>query len=247
MRRFARAFCFCIWLTTGPTLALAQITFTQTIVPSGDSGSNGIVAGDFNNDGILDLVTVNGHSLSFYKGLGAGRYANPINQVLNSNVGQVLAADFSRHGALDLAILPLHTGTMFFFGGVDILIGNNDGTFTQGQTLDAGGGAMSAAMADFNGDHLPDLALSACAAPATPPCNSQIFLGQGGGSFTLATTLPDGGGTIVAGDFNADGHQDFAVVSGNKVALYLGQGNGAFASPIFASLNDVVSLAVGDF
>jgi len=247
MLRFARAFCFSTCLIACSTFALAQITFTQNIVPSGDNGSNGIVAGDFNNDGILDLVTVNGQSLSFYKGLGGGRYATPINQPLTTNVGQVVAADFSRHGTPDLAILPLHTGTTAFFGGVDIFTGNNNGTFTKTETLDVGGAAMSIALADFSGDHLPDLAVSACSAPLTPPCNSQIFLGLGGGSFSLAATLPDGGGPIVAGDFNADGHQDFAVVSGSKIALYLGRGNGAFASPVFANLSDVVSLAVGDF
>jgi hypothetical protein len=248
MLRFARMFCFSICLTVVPTLALAQINFTQTIVPSGDSSVDGIVAGDFNNDGILDLVTVNEHSFSFYKGLGKGRYAAPVNQGINDgNVGQVVAADFSRHGKLDLAVLPLHIGTMLFFGGVDIYIGNGDGTFTKGESLDVGQGAMSIAMADFNGDHLPDLAVSACSQPGTPPCNTQIFLGDGGGSFTRGATLPDGGGPIVAGDFNADGHQDFAVVSGDKVALYLGQKTGGFASPIFANLSGVVSLAVGDF
>jgi FG-GAP-like repeat len=247
MSRFVRVLSLSSFLVVSTILASAQINFTQTIIPSGDSSSNGIVAGDFNNDGILDLVTVNGRSLSFYKGLGGGQYANPISQPLQFNVGQVVAADFSRHGTPDLAILPLHTGTVFFFGGVDIMIGNNNGTFKPGERIDVGGAAMSIALADFNGDHLPDLAVSACSAPVTPPCNTQIFLGRGDGTFKLATTLPDGGGAIVAGDFNADGHQDFAVVAGNEIALYLGKGNGTFESPILASLIDVVSMAVGDF
>src|SRR6476661_8313811 len=60
----------------------AQVTFKQVAINSGDTTSNGITSGDFNNDGVLDLVTVNGQSLSFYKGLGNGRLAAPMNQPL---------------------------------------------------------------------------------------------------------------------------------------------------------------------
>jgi len=35
---------------------------------------------DFNNDGVLDLITINYTTLSFYKGLGGGKYAPAVNQ-----------------------------------------------------------------------------------------------------------------------------------------------------------------------
>lgn len=254
MHRFVHTLCLLILVMADCILVSAQVDFKQIILLSGDTGSNGIAAGDFNHDGILDLVTINNNSLSFYKGLGGGKYANvintppnPLGQPFDSNIGQVVAADFSGQGKLDLAILPVHKGTMFFFGGVDIWRGNNDGTFKLAETLDAGGGVMSIALADFNGDHRPDLAVSECSAPIIPPCNTQVFLNQGDGTFKLSTTLADGGGMVVAGDFNADGKQDIAVVAGNEIALYLGKGDGAFEEPILATLMDVASMAVGDF
>ena len=74
-----------------------------------------------------------------------------------------------------------------------------------------------------------------------------MFLGQGEGTFQLSSTLSSSGGQIVAGDFNADGLQDLAVVAGNGIVLYLGKGQGTFGSPLPAHLPDVASIAVGDF
>ncbi len=219
------------------TLASAQITFSTSALPSGDSATHSVVSADFNNDGILDLVSINDHTLSFYKGLGGGKYAAPIHQTIASSLGQMAAADFSRHGTPDLAIAGPH--------GITVLIGNNNGTFKQGTNILLGGPANSLALADFNGDHLPDIAVSFC--PTGSPCRTRVYLGLGNGQFALSTTLGDGGGPLVAGDLNADGHQDLAVVSGGVVALYKGFGTGHFAAPVLASLTNISSLAIGDF
>jgi hypothetical protein len=237
MLRFIRLiFLFCL-ATASSVLLSAQVTFTQTMIQTNGSFPSGTVAADFNNDGILDLVTVNGNNtLSFYKGLGGGQYAAPISQPLPNGGTQVVAGDFSRHGTPDLAIVS---------GNITILIGNNDGTFKTGSTINVNGTAQSITLADFNGDHLPDIAASIC--PASGPCVSKVYLGQGNGTFAWTTTMPDGGGQIVSGDFNADGHQDVAVIAGNEVALYLGKGTGQFNTPLLASVNGVSSIAVGDF
>src|SRR5262249_8425184 len=87
--------------------------------------------------------------------------------------------------------------------------------------------------------------VSAC--PATGACFTKVFLGQGNGTFKLSATLHQGGGQVVAGDFDADGFQDVAVISGDNVALYRGGGTGGFHSPILANVPTVGSIAVGDF
>lgn len=225
-----------------PTLAIpafAEVTFTQTAINSGDTTSGAIVAGDFNNDGILDLVTINTSSLSFYKGLGGGQYGTPVNQPLAQNLGQAFAADFNGDGKLDLAISGLPYGTS---GVVTILLGNGDGTFTQGTNLSVSGNAASIALADFNGDHKPDIAVSDGNSYMT-----WIFLGNGDGTFTLSDTEYYGGNTVVAGDFNADGKQDVVFASQDDVGLFLGNGAGGFSNLILAPLSNVESLAVGDF
>ena len=43
----------------GVILASAQVTLRQVTVQSGDTSSASVVPVDFNNDGILDLITVN--------------------------------------------------------------------------------------------------------------------------------------------------------------------------------------------
>ena len=236
MFRFARLFTLLFAITFVSSLASAQITFTPGSIPSGDIGSGSIVSADFNNDGILDLVTINANTLSFYKGLGGGNYANPVNQTIPANLGQVVAADFSRHGTPNLAIAGPQ--------GIVILIGNNNGTFTQGTNINLGGQAVSMALADFNGDLLPDIAVSTC--PTSGACSTKVYLGQGNGHFTLSSTLTDGGGPILAGDFDANGHQDIMVSTESLVALYLGNGNGTFQAPVVANLA-TNSMAIGDF
>ncbi len=246
MFRFVRtSLLTALFLFLTANLALAQLTFNETLLPSGDTSSLNVTVADFNNDGILDLVTINAGSLSFYRGLGGAKYAAAVKQTFPDGGLQIVAADFSRHGTPDLAIIPGNGSATH----IAVLIGNNNGTFKQGTNINIGAVPSSMTLADFNGDHLPDIAVSAC--PASGSCFTKVFLGQGNGTFKLSATLHQGGGQIVAGDFDADGHQDLAVISGNisgnGIALYRGNGNGTFKTAILASLPNVNSIAVGDF
>jgi hypothetical protein len=246
--------------------AATALKFTQHDLPIGtasynNGGGTAIVTGDFNNDGILDVVTVDATptqwEVSFFKGLGGGKFSTtPVNSLLNVSQetgasGPAFAADFNRDGKLDLAIaagLGLYSAT----GPVTIMLGNGDGTFTPGEsiTVSAGSGAGNAsaiALADFNGDHIPDIAVSDGFAGY-----SWIYVGKGDGTFTLADTQKYGGNSVVAGDFNADGKQDVAFASGSgsggsTVGVFLGNGNGTLAAPVLATVSDVTGLAVGDF
>lgn len=230
--------CLAVVLLYG--FSAAQVTFKQTAINSGDTASGSITTGDFDNDGILDLVTVNAQTLSFYKGLGKGYFATPVNQSLPQYLGEVVAADFNRDGLLDLAITQ---GCCSGSGGVVILLGNGSGTFRQGTNINVtGNNAVNIALADFNGDHLADLAISSYLG------NTDVFVGKGDGTFKETAQIQDGGVQAVAGDFNADGHQDLAMTGGGNVALYFGNGDGTFnSSPVVANVDNVSFLAVGDF
>jgi hypothetical protein len=224
--------------------ASTPVNFTLNSMDSGDYATNTIISGDFNNDGILDLVTVNATSLSFYKGLGGGKFAPAAKQTLTPNYaagGAIFAADFNGDGKLDLAVSYGYPGG----DSVIILLGNGNGTFTQGTNITVSGVENTIALADFNGDHKPDIAISSEQDNLT-----WIYLGNGDGTFKLSDTLTYGGLSLVAGDFNADGKQDLAFSTGNgssTVGMFLGNGNGTFGSPILATLNFSLGLAVGDF
>ena len=163
----------------------------------------------------------------------------------------VTAADLNGDGNLDLVVAS--TGSV---SAVIILFGNGDGTFAKPKYIfNVGVNPMWIAVADFNGDGIPDLALADC-----PTCfggnggpgSVTILLGTGGGNFGTPATFDSGGtGTqaLAALDFNGDGKMDLA--AGNNasgtVALLAGNGNGTFAAPRLIEMVGARAIATGDF
>src|SRR5581483_4930545 len=169
--------------------AHAAVTFTATEVASGASSSYSIVSGDFNNDGILDLVTCNGPTISFYKGLGAGKFAAPVNTTLpyNGAIYGCVAADFNRDRKLDVAGVGYFGGPVF--NGMAVFLGNGAGKFTLGSGILAQVGLPNnLTTADFNGDHIPDIAFTSCYKPGND-CFIQIELGKGDGTFQQSAVI----------------------------------------------------------
>jgi hypothetical protein len=101
-------------------------------------------------------------------------------------------------------------------------------TMTQAQKLGAGKNPASVAVADFNGDGIPDIA----SVDKVTDGKIVIHLGKPGGKFTKSKIIPDGDKpvAVVAADFNEDGKMDLAVADWktNDVRIYLGNGNGKF-------------------
>jgi hypothetical protein len=189
--------------------------------------SNSLALGDFNHDGIVDIVTVGDGGnigggpeigpVAIFLGNGDGTFTLAPSQpnLTLADPRSVMAGDFTGDGNLDLAVVDQGSATL------TILKGNGDGTFTQ----------MSGepplplfsnlvAMADFNGDGILDLAYS------TAPNTITLFLGKGDGTFQ-----PGVSGTVAnaqfagaaVGDFLGNGRFDLAIANSSDSFLILRQ------------------------
>jgi subtilisin-like proprotein convertase family protein len=111
----------------------------------------------------------------------------------------------------------------------------------------AGVNPTNLAVADFNNDSKPDLAVTNQVSN-----DVSILLGNGDGTFASQNLVSVGSSpySIVAGKFNADNNFDLAIVNSgsNNVSILLGNGNGTFSAPTnFTVGASPISIAVGDF
>jgi subtilisin-like proprotein convertase family protein len=103
------------------------------------------------------------------------------------------------------------------------------------------------AVADFNNDTKPDLAVT-----NQVTNDVSVLLGNGDGSFGGQSLFTVGSSpySIVAGKFNSDSNWDLAVTNSasNNVSILLGNGAGGFSAPTnFFVGSNPISIASGDF
>jgi hypothetical protein len=103
--------------------------------------------------------------------------------------------------------------------------------FKPAVTYQVGTAPQAVAFGDFNGDGKVDLVVS-----NSGDGSVSILLGNGDGTFQLASNIPAGKNpvSIAVGDFNGDGRLDLAVADGsnNSLNVSLGNGNGTFQTPV---------------
>ena len=217
-------------------------------------GTQAIATGDFNSDGVPDLVvgtsTVTGGAsppgyLTILLGNGDGTFtATAANPATGIDPFFIATGDFNGDGNLDLAVANAASNT------VTILLGNGDGSFTPtSATLPTGSDPVSIAVGDFNADGILDLAV----ANATGD-NVTVLLGKGDGTFAPTSASPVTGinpDSIAVGDFNGDGIPDLATanVNSNSVTILLGNGDGSFtpAAETPATGSGPNAITVADF
>jgi hypothetical protein len=159
----------------------------------------------------------------------------------------VQAADLNGDGKLDLVITNMKTNN------VSVLLGNGDGTFQPAVTYGLASGGLSfpgcAAVADFNNDGNPDIAVTD-GLVGTSGGTISILINKGNGTFFPAVAVNSNISPLclTAADLNKDGNQDLWVGGNGASAVLFGNGDGTFQTPQIYSIGlaGTGAVAVGD-
>jgi hypothetical protein len=242
-------------LLFGVAIAIVPIVLRQ----HGETGDwVPVAAGDFNDNGIPDLVVgddadfENPEALAILVGKGGGSFAPIRAGGTRDAVSSTTVGHFDNDGRLDLGVGDLDTRMTEAKTGV--FTGNGDGSFQPQVTCDEVSGANVVAATDLDGDGRLDLVV-------LRDRDVTVLFGQSTGSLrtqlhmvfdldldqvedTLCLVRPDHlpnafTGLVFAamtvGDFNGDGRPDLAIADAwhDAVFLLLGQGNRTFLSPLW--------------
>jgi hypothetical protein len=233
--------------TVSVLLGKADGTFSAAVDYMVDGNPTSVAVGDFNGDGKLDIAVVSGSSfaqVSVLLGKGDGTFKNFMVTTAGVGGNNIAVGDFNGDGKLDVAI----TDNLESTEGVDIMLGNGNGTFKPPVTYATANDPRMVAIADFNGNGKLDLATINSGSETI-----SVLLGAGTGTFgmhTDTTTAQPGCVSLAAGDLRNDGKID--IVAGcqelGKVVAFLGNGTGTFkAGKDYTVPAGVDIVAIGDF
>ena len=210
--------------------------------------AGGAIVEDFDNDGLLDIMTSTwdpAGSLKYYRNEGNGRFSERTEAAgLDRQLGglNIVQADYDNDGWTD--VLVMRGGWLLSRGQMrmSLLRNNGDGTFSD-VTRDAGLAlpaypSQSAAWADYDNDGDLDLFSCSESMPESPEAGaaiifpSRLFRNEGGGTFTDVasaagvTNLGYCKGSVW-GDYDNDGDPDLYVSNyAGENRLYRNNGDG---------------------
>jgi hypothetical protein len=198
--------------------------------------SAGVVAADFNNDGLTDVVQLsfarppvvqNSSNIKTYLSTAAGVFAAPVFTPDGFRPLYLASADLNADGLIDVVSASYDDGVLNVFYNNK----TSPGTFNPAVSL-VSPGASQLAIADMNGDGLPDL--------VSADFNVSLFVQTSPGAFAAPVNLYPGGANWVAlgnlhGNITTDHIMDVALTDavGVKVLMHTGAASATtFAAPI---------------
>jgi len=180
------------------------------------SEAGGVIADDFDNDGLLDVVTSSYDTcqpLHFFHNNGDGTFTNrALEAKLNDQIGglNIIQTDYNNDGCTDIFVLR---GGWQFSMRPSLLRNNCDGTFTDvthEAGLDEAMASQTAVWTDIDNDGWVDLFVGNEQGP------SRLYRNKGDGTFE---DISHAAGIdrvafskgVVAGDYDNDGYMDLYV------------------------------------
>ena len=203
----------------------------------GQSAAFSTVA-DFNDDGFDDIARSGPSTvIRILLSNGDGTFTTGGDFFAGVDREDITAGDLNNDGIVDLAVVnPVVTQS----GPekIHVLLGNGDGTFSDGQPYFVGDEPEFIAISDMNEDGLTDLIVSNYFGG---PASISVLLGTGGGQFAdsiFVDALRSGAYTVAVGDFDGDGDEDLAKPCFWcwDVGILFGNGDGTFLIPDTAEL-----------
>jgi hypothetical protein len=251
-------------------LAAGGGSFNAPLVsnPTTSSSIKFVLVGDFNGDGLPDLLLSDPSGIRELTGQGDGTFQQTSTFLLGppdtgspgmgSTAGAV--ADLNGDGKPDIAVIGSSSGTAY------VALGQGNGAFTIAPNIPVGemfSDSLGVVAADFDGDGKPDLIVANVASRIY----GHLFYLRGNGNGTFQTPVefaqphlnivlaPCGicSAPMAVGDLNHDGKLDLVVAepAAFSLGIVLGNGDGTFQPmveyrPSPAGVT-IVSVGVGDF
>lgn len=202
--------------------------------------------GDFNNDGLLDVLITGQQQTKLYKNNGDDTFTEASGSFVQVGQGAAVWLDYNNDGALDL-IVSGATGeasvTVLYQNlGADLSYAFQEVASAGFQGVYSGGGNQTnhyLSTADYNNDGLVDVLITGQGEDRL----FYLYRNVDGSSFELEDELVDGGnfvqlngGMAAWGDYNNDGYQDilyngYANEAPNcRAGIYTNNGDGTFSA-----------------
>ncbi|MBL7896513.1 MAG: T9SS type A sorting domain-containing protein [Bacteroidia bacterium] len=179
--------------------------------------------GDFNNDGLLDIVYTSPlkNRVGILINKGNLKFHQPVYFYLSARPIAITTGDFNSDSRMDIAVC--YTNSSVFTA----MLNNGGLSFTNLNTTSMASKNNGIAASDLNNDGFADIAL-------IEDFNLRIYIGNGTGNFTLTNSYPSAEGLyrLRATDLNSDNNKDLVVCAtfNNIIKTYFGNGAGSFTS-----------------